>query len=190
MTDHPINTAIVNATAVSKAAVRSFEIDSNRLRVPSADYVRARDLSDTFGIDLNGYAYDRDTADTTSVDDGITIIVDLVGTRFVRIDTTALAPAQREITAAGAVTVTTVDRILWINKTVGAATIVNLPAAATRNGLDLVIKDKKGDANAHNITVTPNGVETIDAGATDVIDMNYGGRRYVPLAAGGWLISP
>lgn len=77
----------------------------------------------------------------------------------------------REVTAAGAVTVSaTTDYVVLINKTVGAATTVNLPAGQT--GLSFVIKDKKLDANSHNITITPNGSQTIDGAATLVLNVN------------------
>lgn len=76
----------------------------------------------------------------------------------------------RVVTAAGAVTVTTADYAVIVNKTVGAATTVNLPAGAT--GLAFVIKDGKGDAAANNITVTP-AAGNIDGAATYVMNTNY-----------------
>jgi hypothetical protein len=80
--------------------------------------------------------------------------------------------AQRVVTAAGAITVATSDDVIIVNKSVGAATTVNLfatPAAGTR----LIIKDGKGDALANNITITP-AAGTIDGAATLVILTNYG----------------
>src|SRR5438477_236076 len=50
----------------------------------------------------------------------------------------------RIVTAAGAVTVSSEPGVA-INKGVGAATIVQLPPAASRNGLAVTVKDMKGD---------------------------------------------
>jgi hypothetical protein len=57
------------------------------------------------------------------------------------------------------------DGLIIINKTVGAATVVTLPAAATKVG-KVKIVDFKGDAATNNITVAPNGAETFNGGAT------------------------
>ena len=82
----------------------------------------------------------------------------------------------RVITAAGAITVTTADYVVVVNKTVGAASAVALPAGAT--GLTFVIKDGKGDAGANNITISP-AAGTIDGAATNVIATNYGSRELI-----------
>ena len=82
MTDHPIETTYVDGVAVAKSGGRSYERDYNRIRVANAAWVQSRNLSDLFGFDIAGALYDRDTADTTSADDGVNVIVDVVGTRF------------------------------------------------------------------------------------------------------------
>jgi len=79
----------------------------------------------------------------------------------------------RVVTAAGAVAVNaSSDHIVIVNKTVGAATTVNLPASPS-TGLEMIIKDGKGDAAANNITVTP-AAGNIDGAGTYVINTNYG----------------
>jgi len=80
--------------------------------------------------------------------------------------------ASRVVIAAGAVTITTADDIIVINKTSGAATTVNLMATPA-TGTILTIKDGKGDAATNNITITPNA-GNIDGAATAVINTNYG----------------
>ena len=90
------------------------------------------------------------------------------------------------IAAAGPVTVGATQAGVAINKTVGAATTVNLPAAAARASLPVIVKDMKGDANTNNITVVPNGAETIDGKASDILNINKASRTYRPIA-GGWL---
>jgi hypothetical protein len=64
------------------------------------------------------------------------------------------------VTAAGDVTVQPNDRLIILNKTVGAATNVILPAAATKVGRVKVI-DWKGDSDVNNVTIVPNGAELI-----------------------------
>lgn len=81
-------------------------------------------------------------------------------------------PTIRVVTAAGAVTVVTTDNIIVVNKTVGAATTVNLPAGTTSQMY--VIKDGKGDAWTNAITITP-AAGTIDGVATFSINAAYGG---------------
>jgi hypothetical protein len=92
------------------------------------------------------------------------------------------------ITAAGTVTISATQPGVAIDKTVGAPTTVQLPAAASRNGLPVIVKDMKGDAGngTNSITVLPNGAETIDGESQDVIDVNLASRTYRPIS-GGWL---
>lgn len=85
--------------------------------------------------------------------------------------TTGQILALRVVTAAGAVTVSATDDVVVVNKTVGAATTVNLPAGFT--GRRYTIKDGKGDAAANNITITP-AAGNIDGAGTLVISANYG----------------
>ena len=76
----------------------------------------------------------------------------------------------RVVTAAGAVTVSATDSIVVVNKTVGAATTVNLPAGVT--GRVYTIKDGKGDALVNNITLTP-AAGNIDGAGTYPMNLNY-----------------
>lgn len=96
---------------------------------------------------------------------------------------------QREVTAAGSVTIDADDDdIVIINKTVGAATAVTLPEAASRSR-PVRIVDGKGDANTNNITISPQTGETIYAitNGTAIIDGNGGSVTLWPLADGsGW----
>lgn len=78
----------------------------------------------------------------------------------------------RVVTAAGAVTMASTDDIVVVDKTVAAATTVNLISSPT-TGTTQVIKDGKGDALTNNITLTP-AAGTIDGAASYVINTNYG----------------
>lgn len=87
--------------------------------------------------------------------------------------TGTLRVPTRVVTAAGAVTVAaTTEYFVCINKTVGAATAVNLPAAPP-TGVTYLIKDCKGDAASNNITITP-AAGNIDGSATYVLSNNFG----------------
>lgn len=77
----------------------------------------------------------------------------------------------RVITAAGAVTVASTDVVIVVNKTVGAATTVNL-AGSPAFGATLTVKDGKGDAATNNITLTP-AAGNIDGAGTLVMATNY-----------------
>lgn len=76
----------------------------------------------------------------------------------------------RVVIAAGAVTVTNADVVVVVNKTSGAATVVNLPAGVANQMF--TIKDGKGDAGTNNITITP-AAGLIDGAATFVMNANY-----------------
>lgn len=79
--------------------------------------------------------------------------------------------APRVVTAAGAVTMATTDYVVVVNKTVGAATTVNLPSNPT-TGQHYYIKDGKGDAATNSITVMP-AAGNIDGAGTLVMNVNY-----------------
>lgn len=77
----------------------------------------------------------------------------------------------RVVTTAGAVTIVLSDSIVIVNKTVGAATITNLPPEPA-TGVQYTIKDGKGDAATNNITLTP-AAGNIDGSGTYVMNVNY-----------------
>lgn len=82
----------------------------------------------------------------------------------------------RVVTAAGAITVTSADYIVIVNKTVGAATAISFPSGVTNTVF--IVKDGKGDANANNITITP-AAGNVDGSSTYVINANYGSATFV-----------
>lgn len=83
---------------------------------------------------------------------------------------------QRLVTASPIVIAGT-DQILNVNIAAGAPTCA-LPAAATRNGIPLSFKDVGGNFALHNLTITPNGAETIDGAASLILATN---RQYITL---------
>ncbi|WP_061026279.1 hypothetical protein [Bradyrhizobium sp. CCH5-F6] len=97
--------------------------------------------------------------------------------------------SEREVTAAGDVTVTNDDAdVILINKTVGAATAVSIPDPATTT-TPVRIVDRKYDAATNNITITSAGTsKTIMGGTSYVIDSNGGSITLTPLSDGtGWV---
>lgn len=70
-------------------------------------------------------------------------------------DIIATFSVGRVVTVAGAITAATTDHVIEVNKTVGAATTVNMPSCASNAGLVYIIIDGKGDAATNNITLTP-----------------------------------
>lgn len=76
--------------------------------------------------------------------------------------------------------------------TTGGAVEIDLPAAATRGGISVLVKDYKGNAATNNITIKPNGTDTADSftnASPLVLNANYDGVRLLPIV-GGYTISP
>lgn len=71
----------------------------------------------------------------------------------------------------------------------GAATINLVAANTVPAGYYLSIKDESGNAAANNITITPNGADTIDTVAASVtITTNYGTRVLYSNGSTGWFL--
>ncbi len=95
----------------------------------------------------------------------------LAGLRGSQLKTTVLAPAS-------AATLTVADNdgtYLLLVTTASLAVAVTLPAPGALNtGRILVIKDKSGNAQVNNITISASGGSTIDGSASKVINTLYG----------------
>lgn len=192
MAEHPIDAVYVDNVPVAKSDVRGYVKEHSRVAVADAAEVNNGDFTGQYGglyvRDLDD-EFNYDPADTTTPDDGLTCLVDDVGNRFkIRVIAgTASPPNYREVTAAGAITVSAADDIIGVNKTVGAATTVNLGTAAARNGKPITIKDVKGDASSNNITFATSGGQLIDGldPADWAIVTDKGSITFYP-KTGGW----
>lgn len=89
----------------------------------------------------------------------------------------AIVAKSTVVTAAGDYNVGSLDYVVVMNKTVAAATTVNLPGSPS-TGRTIIVKDGKGDAAANNVTVIP-ATGTIDGAATIVISTNYGSVAFI-----------
>lgn len=68
-----------------------------------------------------------------------------------------------------------------------AARTLNLPAATT--SMFVEIKDYAGSAQTNNISVVPNGTDTIDgANSTFIINENYGARGFISNGVSAWYV--
>ncbi len=67
----------------------------------------------------------------------------------------------------------TTDCVVATNLSVAGAVAVTLPAGT--DGRWFIIVDQKGDAATNNITITPNGAETVNGAATFVMNQNNEG---------------
>lgn len=65
------------------------------------------------------------------------------------------------------------DYILHVTRTATGACAITLPTAQTVSGRTIVIKDT-GNANTNNITIATEGAQTIDGGASALLDTDYG----------------
>lgn len=75
-------------------------------------------------------------------------------------------------------TATNQDHNILVDAT-SAAVQITLPTAATLAGQEFCIKDWKGQAATHNITIATTASQTIDGASTKVISTNYGSVRVV-----------
>lgn len=87
----------------------------------------------------------------------------------------ALEPVRIATTTPDTVTVN--DSIVSYQLAAPGLVAVALPAGIT--GTVYYLKDGTGDASTNPITITPNGVETIDDSATATINTNYGALTLV-----------
>jgi hypothetical protein len=138
-------------------------------------------------LDLDYSSFDE----LTSFDAGqeLVAVIDRAGVWSVVSFASLISAGQTtQIITTGDCTVQPNDGLIIINKGTGAATAVTLPAAANKVG-KVKIVDFKGDASTNNITVSPNGSETFNGGATSwVIDGDGGSAVFDPIPGTGYAV--
>ncbi len=86
--------------------------------------------------------------------------------------------AKALTTKTGNYTATNQDHNILVDAT-SAAVQITLPTAVTLAGQEFMIKDWRGQAATHNITIATTSSQTIDGASTKVISTNYGSVRVV-----------
>jgi hypothetical protein len=69
--------------------------------------------------------------------------------------------------------------------TSGGAKTLNLPAPST--GELKIIKDESKQAGTNNITIVPNGAQTVDGGASLVLNTNGAVAWLIGISGTGWV---
>lgn len=87
----------------------------------------------------------------------------------------------------GNVTVVDTDSLIVVNKTVGAATTVTLPAAADKIG-PVKIVDFKGDGGTNAITINAAGSDKFNGNLSSWVIGSDGGSVVLHPHSGGWAV--
>ena len=83
---------------------------------------------------------------------------------------------------------TSLETRVLLNKTVGASSFINIGGGAARNNRPIMVRDIKGDADVHPISVAFTG--TCDGLASPiVISSPFSGYIFNPLPNGNWYLS-
>jgi len=75
------------------------------------------------------------------------------------------------------------DKFLAVDTT-GGPVVINLTASASRNGLPLIVKDDKENADVNAITVNRNGAELIDGKTSILMDSKSIAIKFAPVTGG------
>lgn len=92
------------------------------------------------------------------------------------VDLTTAGAKLAVTTKSGAYTATAFDCVILVDASAAAVTI-SLPTASGNAGLTYVIK--KIDSSGNNVTIDPNGTETIDGATTVTLSSQYSYRMIV-----------
>lgn len=89
------------------------------------------------------------------------------------------------VTTAGTTTISAIEFGDVLVNCNGLVTI-QFPPASTRFGVPISVVDIGGFANTQNITILPDGSETLIGQSSLVISSAYGGYTLWPIVTGGW----
>lgn len=153
------------------------------LRDGTAIIVRKDGLAYYFDIDFTQFS------EITSFDPSakVALVYDASTREFGLLSITSIissAQTQQVKTAAGDVNVAATDGLIIINKTVGGATTVTLPASGSKIG-PVKVADWKGDAGTNAITVALTGADKLNGNLTTwTIGADGASAVFTPLASG------
>lgn len=97
--------------------------------------------------------------------------------------TISLAPTQ----LSGDLSIAAGDSFVMINVNTSAARAISLPSiSAVAAGRFYLVKDGSGSARANNITITPDGSDTIDGAASAVLNSDRGALMIISDGVSNW----
>jgi hypothetical protein len=179
-TPHPAAVVHPTGSNIAKEDVIADDKLHNR-RVADVDEIRNGDWSGQYGVlfvaSLDGW-FKVDTSDTTTADNGTSVIVDANGLRFKKVSTGERN--TRTITTDGDLTLLTNDEIVILAPAGGAAARTITIPAGTAKGLD--IYDGNGSWNASDVT-TFAGAGTINGLASWPGTATYGRIHFEPIGS-------
>lgn len=101
----------------------------------------------------------------------------------------AASGVDYEITSGASYNVMADARTVRVNKTVGSATTVQMPAGSGMEVQDTVVVDWKNDADVNNITILPFGTEKINGLSSWTIAAQGGSVRLRPIPDVGYALA-
>ncbi len=147
--------------------VTTYEAGTTSNKTTWVDALKAVASANPVILDGNGRAtFYADGNYKFKITDSADVLVDTIDNMFFQIPDSS-NKAVDTVTATPT-TLTTSNDIVLVNAAGGAKTI-NLPTAAGNSGKEFVIK--KTDSSANNVTIDPNGAETIDGLSTRVLSV-------------------
>ena len=98
------------------------------------------------------------------------------GLGIVTINASAVATVSYHLVTSASYSATATDRIIGVNFA-GAVTITLVSTASVPAGTVVIVKDESGNAGTNNITINPQGGQTIEGVSDQVIVGNYDLRQ-------------
>lgn len=144
MVDHPVDLVYIDDVPVQKPDVRGFVKLRERLRFADADEVRNANLlgqwAGIYVADLDD-DFNYNPADTTSLDDGVDIIISLDGKRFARrvLSVPQSTPTYQYETVDTTIVVDPETDILVVRLVTPAPATFDLGSVASRGGRPVTV---------------------------------------------------
>jgi hypothetical protein len=115
-------------------------------------------------------------------------IIDRLGRTVATDGAIVSSDADQEVISGSSVAVGTYSRTVRVNKTIGSATELVMPTAASKEG-DVLISDWKLDAATNNITIVMSGSDLLPGGVTTwTIAADGGSVRLTPVPGVGYAV--